>query len=1259
MRRLIRTMRPSRQAPAKPAARLSVPELERALRQCDPAVRLVLPRILRRVIREHCRTGGWGWKVPHRKNCVIDRRSLLQIVDPIELGPDPPENLPDRVILLPLPAAESLAERPAGEVLLQYWRLLMHAEVHRSLDRRIEEGKLTAADVRRRIERIGVTAFEEIRAVLHQEHFLLPPRDDRTVYVEFAAVYTEMRYFTASFLSRYFPAIDGVAAIDAVLAEDLDAEALFRSSRPAGAPDPVDVPEPEVLDDWTDVPAPPEDPQGPPEAGAEVGRDPSARQYHRLAERAERAAAVGNVVRSAIIRARAERVAPRKLLGRARAAVKADVDRLARRLQAALALAEEGPQPWQESLAVLVRRSPDGVWTAEARLLYDLQSVCIDCERETQTVDLVEWMLSWGKRPIKRPLPSQRDILTSKHLRTAARRLAAVRLSDYQRLHLSALIRSGIEHAEQRIRRRLRPQIAVALDAVGLVPQNLPEQVARHKVIEEMLDRIVEHGFLSMQDFRDALSRNNLKLPDFSLGGNMPGRAPEVPAPPRGKLRGACRWLWRCVAFPLVWLGSRLAAFFRGDELLRADRILAVSLEGVYRRGETYLRWMQRLSSLAFGTRPGRFLTRYLVVPFVGASLALAGTDHLIEMGHQLAAWGDDSATTLEDLFLEAWEDPETQEESLAEFFEPAEPGPDTGEAQSPAEPPGAPRFKLWTAERTLLLGLVLLGLINVEACRRVVWRGIKAVYRVLRAVLAELPLRFFRLPWVQSVLKSRPFVLAVRFLVKPAALTALLWPLVAGWARTGQGTAALATIVFFGINLVWNSRAGRNVEEMLVDWTVQSWHRFGWRLLVNLFSLVMDLFKELLETIERLLYTVDEWLRFKSGESRTMFWAKAVLGLVWFFVTYVIRFCINLLIEPQINPIKHFPVVTVSHKVLLPLAFPFQDFLVDTTDMDGELAGTVAFLIIASIPGIFGFLVWDLKENWRLYAANRPDRLRPVRIGSHGETMPRLLRRGLHSGTLPKRFAKLRRAERKARTGGNWKAVRKHLLVLHHVERDVRRYVERELVELLWGSDGWRQVPLCVDEVRLGPGLIRVSLASPGIGTAPLSIAFEVRGGWLLAGVVGPGWTARLDAAAQDVLARAVLGLYKTAGVDLVHQQIEAALPAQSPYALVERGLIVSPAHAPGTEILYDLAQENGAVRPHVLRGNPQPAPAALERSRLLLRELPVWWRDWVAAWQRPAATSPGDKTSHVSGLSLAPFPVLPGPSFQEGSSGGRSFQQ
>ncbi len=74
------------------------------------------------------------------------------------------------------------------------------------MDAQIAAGKLSPADVRQRIAAIGDIEFEEIRLVLRQEDYLLPPKDDRTVYVEFAAVYLELRYFVpelaAQLLSR-------------------------------------------------------------------------------------------------------------------------------------------------------------------------------------------------------------------------------------------------------------------------------------------------------------------------------------------------------------------------------------------------------------------------------------------------------------------------------------------------------------------------------------------------------------------------------------------------------------------------------------------------------------------------------------------------------------------------------------------------------------------------------------------------------------------------------------------------------------------------------------------------------------------------------------------------------------------------------------------------------------------------------------------------------------------------------------------------
>ena len=50
--------------------------------------------------------------------------------------------------------------------------------------------------------------------------------------------------------------------------------------------------------------------------------------------------------------------------------------------------------------------------------------------------------------------------------------------------------------------------------------------------------------------------------------------------------------------------------------------------------------------------------------------------------------------------------------------------------------------------------------------------------------------------------------------------------------------------MIFLAVNLLLNSRLGRNLEEVVVDWIVQGWHRFGLRLITGLFWFVVDLFK-------------------------------------------------------------------------------------------------------------------------------------------------------------------------------------------------------------------------------------------------------------------------------------------------------------------------------------------------------------------------------------------------------------------------------
>ena len=118
-----------------------------------------------------------------------------------------------------------------------------------------------------------------------------------------------------------------------------------------------------------------------------------------------RQAARGNLAGAAIRRARAEFWALRERAAEAATALREEVHGLVDRPQAALGIEDEEPRPWREALLALAHQTPRGLWTVEARLLYDLQKVCVDQGRATLTVDVMQWVLSLRRRPIRRNRP--------------------------------------------------------------------------------------------------------------------------------------------------------------------------------------------------------------------------------------------------------------------------------------------------------------------------------------------------------------------------------------------------------------------------------------------------------------------------------------------------------------------------------------------------------------------------------------------------------------------------------------------------------------------------------------------------------------------------------------------------------------------------------------------------------------------------------------------------------------------------------------
>ncbi len=1143
------------------AAAIDFTELQRLVRAVEPAALFLPSRLLRRVIKYDRGVPGFGLAVPHRRSLVIGRDALLRIVSPEECEALRRPDLPATVILIACPNPATLAVTPRAATLLKFWRTLFHAHVHLALEPRFT-GAAGAERLRDRIGRLGQTEFAEIRTVLEKEDYLLPPRDDRETYVEFAAVYLELRYFARPLLSSYFPGLETLDQIDQLLAQDLDADAVFAATRPAGAPDPV-------------IPAEtgPEDDEGQPlPAGATA---PLPKVNYRLLKKwkkaARQAAARGNVVREAISRRLAVEVAPPKQAEEFRAGTRAALERLGERLRAALDLPQHDPVQWRKALTPLLRPATQGFWPVEARLLYDLQRVCIDHERELYAIDLVEWALSLGRRPLKRPVPCQREFLKLRHLRSAVRRLRRARIGDRERARLNELLGEALHHAEDQLRVHFRPLLRGTLVEVGLVPRNLPERVAQNKLIEELLDRISDRGFLSLGDLRDALSRNSLKLPDLCQVAGEPSAAP------RGLRERATAFL------------HGVRKFFFGDQLIRADRRLALALDGVYRRGEIYLRWLQRLSSVPFATVLGRLLTLYLVLPFGTAFVALEGIQHIVGPLTRLLTGRE------------------------MEILRP----------EIPIHVPGRPHpFEIPVP--VIVAGFFVFGLLHFPDFRRLVGWTLRALYRGSRRLVVDWPAQLLQLPAVRAVLESSLFVFLLRYILKPllAAITVSL--VLRGCGVQGSPLAAGTAVVFATTSLFLNTRLGRDLEELLTDETVRLWQRLSLALIPALLRSILAVFRQLVEGLDRWLYRVDEWLRFRKGEGRLSAVAKPVLGFFWFFVTYLVRVCVNLFIEPTINPIKHFPVVTVAGKLLAPFYKPVGSAVFAQLRPLGRLvAGGVAGATVLFMPGFFGFLVWEFKENWKLYEANRHRKLGPVLIGHHGETMTRLLRPGFHSGTIPKLWGKLRRAERAAFRGRGHATARKRHEDLHHVAEYLRHFFECELIYLLNESQRLDGICLTLGAIRLSTNRIAVAIGRPDTDLGDLELRFEELAGWLVAGVAQAGWSAALEGSQRQALETALAGLYKKAGVDLVREQVEAVLgTVRGAYTVTAEGIRLD-----SQEWVCLLTEESAATVP------------ACPRERLLYKTMPLTWSAWVTAWE--AGQDQPEAPSVVAGLE----PLLPVP--------------
>lgn len=463
-----------------------------------------------------------------------------------------------------------------------------------------------------------------------------------------------------------------------------------------------------------------------------------------------------------------------------------------------------------------------------------------------------------------------------------------------------------------------------------------------------------------------------------------------------------------------------LRAWWRGDRLGRFDRAANRALPGVYQRGEIYVKGLQQLSAPLFGTGIGRRALRLVLLP-------------------ALAAWA------ILEIVVLVWG-----------FF----------------APPGAYQ-ELGQPAPVILLGAALSAAANTAQGRtaaRLLWQGLARSARFLFVTAPQWFLAWQPVVWLleQSLVRG----LTSRFLI-PVGLglialspVALFWllaipqnPSAAAW------TAALALAFALGTLLRETPEGRRRLDDLATSW-FRLRNLLRHERLLNLIAPIVAFFKEVMRVFAEILHRIRSRLVPRLDEPLYNTLLKGLAAPLWAACETVIRFYAVVLAEPQFNPVKHFPVVTLGHKLLL----PFLPAL--TGGMHAGLSPLLPDVVllplvavtIALLPGLFGFLFWELKENWGLYASNRTHPVPPARPGTHGETLAGMLRRGFHSGAVPKAFDKLRSVmERQIREEApEARQLRRALAPLTRIDAAIAEFGDKEVGDRLrQGCPGWTVVML------------------------------------------------------------------------------------------------------------------------------------------------------------------------------------------------------
>ncbi|RME04818.1 MAG: hypothetical protein D6805_01745 [Planctomycetota bacterium] len=734
--------------------------------------------------------------------------------------------------------------------------------------------------------------------------------------------------------------------------------------------------------------------------------------------------------------------------------------------------AQEHQKRLESLIEYLVHKTVLSKRSMEEHLLLDIQSSYVDAQKEFSQLDLFGWLSSLGKSPLVFPLKYYPLFRKLKYLQSAQKKVDKLKLPRKIVLEYSETISQACKNSNLEISKQLRPILEKALLEHGFSPKLAQEKIAFEKIQTEFLQLILQRGHSYFSNLRDVISKNDLKLKDVGL-------------------------------WDLFFL----------DPLLKLDKTLGKELKGIHRPAEVYIRLLQRLSSLFFGTGVGRFLSKYLIVPLGSSVLIL--TTLSMTIGH--------------------FTDPPLQFLDLTEF------------------PDGY--------RNIFSLAVAILAVLYVGKVRqffldmlRMGWVVGRALLRIPLDCLAKLRKKYKKfVNFFLSPLLSSAVLLGLTIVFYKDQILFYQPPHWQEWQLWGG-----IGFLYFQISLALiNTRAGVLLGGLVADTVSVFIERLTKDFLLALFQLAVKLTRSAMAWMEHLLYVFEDYLRFSRGEGYFQKVVKVFFILFWLPVAYILTIYIILFLEPQVNPLK-FPVVSITYKLLIPFYGDLNAslFHISSSVLPVIAAKGFAYFTTFFFSGIFGFLMWELKENWRLYYHNRATHITPLSVGSHGETIPQLLRPGFHSGTIPHLFRKYRNAVAEARISGDTSKLLAIEKEIDHLQKDLERFLKADFLYPLSLHPLLEDVHIRAHSVEISSNTIHFSLSlrfppsssSEQRKELPLQILLEEKNGQLLATFPSAKELQNLPPLPRFLFLYLLGTFYKKCQVDILREQLEYFLTQRYP---------------------------------------------------------------------------------------------------------------